>query len=401
MPENDNAVNWLLSDNNADVIQETLTGLDEGQEKLRLIRSLRKNLSVKQAQLVIGLAELRIRARNKFEKADQMFFDRPSLEMATNDVIGSFKAQRFKKFNSIRDICCGIGGDLIAMTKLSDDCRGIDSNPTAVAYANANLIAHDLPPVAEIASFATDMAADFDALHIDPERRSNQQRSTFGDHFSPPLTKIFSIANSIATAIKIAPATDISQSAGVPCEELEQMWIGHRRECKQQVIWTGELAKYAGHRVAVSLDSHAENEFACPQSELAGQIPSVSNQPHRFLYVPHNCVLAAKLQDALATKFSMDKLDHDIDYFTCDQSIEHGLLSKFEVLEKLPASVDKVKSAIQKYNFSELEIKKRGIPESFVKNFKFKLDNSTHNRGTLFLTKVAGKMIAIIGRRIR
>jgi len=81
------------------------------------------------------------------------------------------------------DLCCGIGGDLVALAKRNYVC-GIDSNPTRLAMARMNAAALGLDQTA----FAlADVAPRADAVFIDPARRHGQRRVRRGSEYSPPL----------------------------------------------------------------------------------------------------------------------------------------------------------------------------------------------------------------------
>ena len=58
---------------------------------------------------------LRAAARTKFSRADEMLFDRVGLEQSTDEVVAAHKARRFAGYSAIADLCCGIGGDTIAL----------------------------------------------------------------------------------------------------------------------------------------------------------------------------------------------------------------------------------------------------------------------------------------------
>ena len=62
-------------------------------------------------------AELRLRARAKFDRAGRMFFTRSGLEQASAEVVARHRARRFDTAGPVADLCCGIGGDLIALAE--------------------------------------------------------------------------------------------------------------------------------------------------------------------------------------------------------------------------------------------------------------------------------------------
>ncbi|MFM9114750.1 MAG: hypothetical protein ACKOU6_01130, partial [Planctomycetota bacterium] len=91
----------------------------------RLLQRLRRDLSTERARLVVEQVELRRRARDKFQLADHLFFTRRALEQATDDVLAQVKASRFPAGTLVVDVCCGIGGDLMALAERGP-VRGVD-----------------------------------------------------------------------------------------------------------------------------------------------------------------------------------------------------------------------------------------------------------------------------------
>src|SRR3954451_6365640 len=89
---------WLVSD----AAIPWLAAAAEPQVQLvKFAQTLRKQFSALRTHLILEQAELRRRAKEKFARADQLFFTRQSLEQATDDRIASYKASRFEACESI------------------------------------------------------------------------------------------------------------------------------------------------------------------------------------------------------------------------------------------------------------------------------------------------------------
>lgn len=76
---------------------------------------LRREYSAELVTAALGQHELRRRAQAKFTRAERMYFTRAGLEQATSEVIARHRATRFDGVLRMADLCCGIGGDLIAL----------------------------------------------------------------------------------------------------------------------------------------------------------------------------------------------------------------------------------------------------------------------------------------------
>ncbi|HEX4415357.1 MAG TPA: hypothetical protein VH107_17115, partial [Lacipirellulaceae bacterium] len=196
------------------------------------IAKLRRQLSADRAHLLVLQAELRRRATAKFTHPEEMFFTRVGLEQSTDEWIAAYKANRFNNLR-VTDYCCGIGGDLSALATQSE-ATGIDHNAVAAYFAHLN--AKTDVRCDSVTAFEL---ADYDAWHIDPDRRPTGQRSTSFDHCDPDRTAIEQmLARNPNAAVKLAPATKLPPEWLERCE-LE--WISRDGECKQLVAWHGSL----------------------------------------------------------------------------------------------------------------------------------------------------------------
>src|SRR5690606_37552124 len=85
---------------------------------------------------------------------------------------------------------------------------------------------------------------DFDAWHIDPDRRPSGKRTTNVELHEPPLEVLERmLADNPNGAIKLAPAAEVPLAWQ---ESAECEWIGSRGECRQLIVWHGKLARDTG-----------------------------------------------------------------------------------------------------------------------------------------------------------
>ncbi len=388
---------WLLSEQSNHWLTQTQKRLENSDELHQIVKSLRRDLTAERAGAAIDMAHCRIRGRIKFDRAAEMYFTRVTLEMATDEMIAKHKAARFDHVRNLADVCCGIGGDLIGLAGRKSPAQtiGFDSDPIAAAYAQANLLIHGLSGETRACHFnASDLNA-FDAIHADPERRTSGKQ-TRGDRFSPPLELLIHNNHNISKSIKVAPATELTND--LPGCEIE--WVGHSRECKQQILWTGDLAKHVDCLTATVIDQGRVSQFVRPKASVRNCLNTLANHPEPYLYEPHNTLIAAGLVDAFAEQYGLRRMHQSIAYLTGHREVQSGMLSRFEMLEAMPADFKRVSASLRKYQFGELAIKKRGVDENVFRQFqKIKLEGDEPN-GTLILTEIQGQVVALIARRI-
>lgn len=407
---------WLMSEEAKPILTQTQAAFADRINAVRIAKSLRRKTTPTRSALVMEQAQLRERASEKFSKASQMFFTRRGLEQASGSGIAQYKARRFATLDRVADVCCGVGGDLIALANRTQAAGtaivGVDSDELTCLFAERNLrlntvsvehvggIGDALATQSVLgvshAAFAEFDLADFDGIHIDPDRRVGE-RTVRGNRFSPSLTEVLGSTVGKSLAIKVAPATP-------PIAELpltvQREWIGDHRECKQQVLWLGPIAAQPGHRTATYVGRKGRvSQISVPAAEAVVPRSSV-NEIGRYVFEPHAAVLAAGLEDALAQQFDIAKFTSSIAYLTGDTPIRDPLLANFEVIEVLKLQLRNTVAALRALDVGEVEIKKRGIENVTVDTFRrMKLEGS--GTATVILTRYGKTRIAIIARRVR
>lgn len=384
---------WLVSPA-AERWLDIAAGADE-KSLVRMSLTLRKDLGVTRTHLVIAQAELRRRAHPKFKCASRMFFTRQLLEQATDDQIAGYKAQRWPADGRLGDLCCGIGGDLMALAQRGP-VVGIDRDPVAVVLSAANCRTAGLTNAdVQLADACEHDVAAFVAWHIDPDRRVEGKRRTRVECHTPDLDSLERLlARNHQAALKLAPA------AGLPerwLEAAELEWIGNRGECRQQMVWFRDLARDPGRRSATVFAAgaaeprtvHGDARLETPTAEALG----------RYVFEPHAAVLAADLTGVLAGQHSLQCVSPGIAYLTGDQTLSDPALACFEVTEVLPLDPKHLREAIRVRAIGNLEVKKRGVridPEEVRKQIHPRGDN----QATLIITLLKKKVVAILAQRI-
>jgi hypothetical protein len=394
---------WLTGDEGCGLLNE----LGEFAAPLHaIVKRLRGQLSPERTHLVLDQIDLRRRAAVKFSQAHRMFFTRVGLEQATDEWTACYKASRFAGARpgfspSTADLCCGIGGDLLAMAT-AGTAVGIDCNPIATHFAAANT-----GTVVHTADAADFDLREFDAWHIDPDRRAGGRRTTSLEFCQPDVAAIERLVARLPhAAMKLAPATKVPHDWTVRCE-LE--WISLDHQCRQLVAWHGRLALAPGkHRATIlrknspsrSGDELVEGRSVRTITGLPNHPIPIANQLDRYIFDIDAAVLAAGLKGVLAAEHNLSALSAGPTYLTGPHPIEDSALACFEVLDVLPIQLRKLAPYLRERTIGQLEIKKRGIdidPERLRRDLKLRGDNEA----TLLLTRIAARPTAVLARRLR
>ncbi|HVT29867.1 MAG TPA: class I SAM-dependent methyltransferase [Lacipirellulaceae bacterium] len=384
---------WLTGSDARALLEE----LAAEKSPLHLVVSrLRRRVTQNQTHLLIEQTELRRRAAAKFTRADQMFFTATGLEQATDEWVARYKASRFAaqrvggRAGDIADLCCGIGGDLVAFAK-TFRAVGVERDPIAAHFAAVNV-------GAEVRAVdATDFNLDgFAAFHIDPDRRPTDRRTTSLEYCQPNREAIEQLLRHLPdAAVKLAPATVVPREWAERCE-LE--WISRDGECRQLVAWHGSLAQRPGRRCATILS--ATRGYA-PRTVVGipRQVLPIAEKPNRYVFDVDPAVLAAKLKGSLAAEHQLSALGDGPTYLTGPHALDDAALACFEVDDVAPLHPTMLAKYLSARGIGRLEIKKRGIdidPEELRRQLKLRGDNGA----TLLVTQVAGRARAILAHRI-
>ena len=376
--------------------QQWLTKLSavDGEVPMGMRKKMREALGTERAVLVSQQVELRQRARVKFEKGNDMLFTKRGLEQSTDEHIALYKSQHIPEEYRVADLCCGIGGDLIRLAK-RHSAAGFDLDPVMCHIAAHNCGVHGVSVAVRELDVTVDpnQLAEFDFLHVDPDRRVLTHRRTEVESYEPPLSVFESMMErGVPMCIKIAPGALAPEHWVAHCK-LE--WIESRRECRQQLLWFDDNVP-AGSRVATEVD----------QTGMRWQVQGEMCEPEswtysvkRFIYEPRPSVLAAGIAESVARQFNLDAIWPDVVYWTSEEFHQAKWASVFEVEDVMPFEVVAIRNCLAAKKVGRLEIKKRVTevdPQRLRKELKLKGDESR----VLLLAGFNQKVTAIIARRV-
>lgn len=404
-----NEFRWLMSDEAADLLRVAFDAFSGDSNPLKIAKQLRGSTSPTRSALVMEQAQLRIRAKKKFPQAEKMFFTKRGLEQSSGFEFAQYKASYFQSLATVADICCGVGGDLLALATRDPNgshetkTTGVDIDPVTALFAQKNLAVHLANTGGNIASaqiretaFESLDLSEFAGLHLDPDRRKGR-RTTDGRHFSPTLNDIFAnVSASQLVAVKVAPATP--RSDYLP-PHVHRQWLGDPRECKQQMLWLNSPHSPGGRSATMICNDGQSHSIGRADEEKPER--SVAPNLHQYLYEPRSVVLAAGLEDHLAAQHGLERIAYDIPYYTSKQLIQAPLLSRFQVVDLLKLDLKLIHSFLSVNDVGQIELKQRGIDKvTYDRVRKLKIKGA--RKATLILTRYGElqKRRVIIAKRL-
>ncbi|HET9382182.1 MAG TPA: methyltransferase domain-containing protein [Streptomyces sp.] len=361
-------------------------------EELAVATRLRREHPAGLVSAALGQARLRQRAVAKFgaEDAGRMFFTPNGVEQSTRAAVAAHRAGRFAGLGvaSVADLCCGIGGDAIALARAGIRVLAVDRDPLTAAVARANAEALGLAGLIEVreADVTEVDTAGFDAVFVDPARRGGRGRIFDPEAYSPPLSWAVRAAGAAPhAALKVAP--------GIPHEAVpepaEAEWISDGGDVKEAVLWFGTEP---GAVRATLLPG--------PRSLLSRGLPDPAVRPvGRYLYEPDGAVVRSHLVAEVAEQVGGGLLDATIAYVTSDILRPNPYATAYEITDRLPFHVKRLKALLRERGVGVLTVKKRGSAVG-PEELRRKVRPQGPNAATVFLTRVAGAPTMLIGHPV-
>lgn len=344
-----------------------------------------------------ALTQVRLRAQayRKFgPDAARMYFTPDGLEQATTADVAAYRASALgargvPAGGRILDVCCGVGGDMIALARAGYAVHAIDRDPLTAEVARANAEALGLGDRVSVELAGAEdirVGGRYDAVFCDPGRRTGGRRVFAPSSYSPPLPVALDLAaRARHGCVKVAP--------GIPRELVpngaEAEWISDRGEVKEAALWLGEAAQV--RRRATVLPSGA----SLGAGRHAGEPPV--GPPRRFLYEPDGAVLRAHLVGEVAALVGGTLLDATIAYVTADRLVPTPFASRYEVTDVLPFSLKRLRALLRARDVGAVTIKKRGSAVD-VERLRRDLRLSGGSGAVLVLTRTAGSPTVLLCR---
>lgn len=368
----------LLSPQGQALLSELAAEEISPSRELALNDRLRKRYPAPLVIVALELAQLRLRARSKFSMADQMYFTREGLEQASSEMVARHRARRYESERMVADLCCGIGGDLIALAP-GREMLAVDRDPlhARIAELNESVCGHTHIEVRCEDVTRTDLR-DVGAVFVDPARRRGGRRELQPEGSSPPLSWCLTLADTTA-AVGIKAAPGVPRELAPPGWELE--FISVAGDLKEGVFWSPGLAS-APRRATLLPEGHTLLPEPGPEVKCA--------LPGEYLLDPDPAVTRAGLVQELARSLNAWKLDPEIAFLSTDSPVRTPFARTLRVEESLPWSLKSLRGSLRRLDVGAVDIRKRGSPVDVEElRSRLKLDGS--RQAIVVLTRVLGK----------
>ena len=362
------------------------------EKALRLAEQLRGQYSPGLVAAALTQLSLRTAARDKFGLADDMFFTRAGLEQSSSEAVARHSARRFASLDLIADLCCGIGGDLVALASAARRVLAVDADLQTLRFAERNVAV--LLPAASVLFVCADVrdltwAGDVQAVFIDPARRTSSRRLRAGDS-QPPVDWCLALADRV-------PRVCIKAAPGVPHELVPSGWelefVATGRDLKEGLLWSPALATTTRRatvlRSAVLRSGTADEGTAMAGAETmvaepGAQVPVAD--PGQYLLDPSPAVTRAGLVAELGQQLGAWQIDPMIAFLSLDRPVSTPFARTLHVLESMPWHERQVAQRLRELGIGSADLRRRGLAGD-VEQIRRRLGLSGDRTATIVLTR--------------
>lgn len=339
-----------------------------GQPLVQILQRLRKSFPEPLAAFIVEQARLRTESIAKFPESEskRLLLTRKTLEQATSRAVADCKFSIVPEGATVGDLCCGIGGDLMAIAR-SHLAIGVELDPTVARMAAHNLLATGRSNAALVQSdFSRFDCTRFDFLHVDPDRRPQGVRTTSLESMNPGFGEILEKLAGKFAAIKLAPATGLDDSRH---PAMHRQWIGFRRECREQVVWLNSPKPVPFPRTAtVVLDSGQQESISGNAGPPA--VECMAPRPGDWILEPHAAVFAAGLAACLAERAGGAWISPDSPYVLSHHEWDTRLAQRFRILATDRLDRKRLQAALREQQAGPLEWKQRAVSQQVFDAFR-------------------------------
>ncbi len=365
----------------------------------------------------------------------QMLFTRAGYEQSSAEPIARYRAARFGGARRVADLCCGIGGDLLALAS-GREALAVDRDDVHARLALHNAAVYGQAGNARaVVADVRDIRLDgLDAVFIDPARRSGpgtaparptvprpelaaarpgraahraRRAGSAPASRSRPLDWCFALAERVpAVCVKAAPGLP----AGLIPDGWEAEFIADGRDLKEAVLWspalaTAPVAGSGGPRRALVLSGAVAHALvACPGD------PVPVTEPGEYLLDPNPAVTRSGLVEDLARSLAaadgaerrprrraseVAKIDPQIAFLTLSQPVQTPFARTLRVLDSAPWNEKRFARRLRELGIGAADIRRRGLAGD-VDQIHRRLKLAGPNRATVVITRVNDKPWGLI-----
>jgi hypothetical protein len=337
-----------------------------------------------------------------------MFFTRAGLEQSSSEVVARHSARRFAGLDLVADLCCGIGGDLVALAGAARRVLAVDADLETLEFAERNVAVHsraatvmfvcadvrDLTlwalhprlrgPSSAQSSPSDAWAGEVQAAFIDPARRSGGRRFRTGDS-EPPLDWCLALTDQV-------PPVCVKAAPGLARELVPSGWesefVAVGRDLKEALLWSPAFATTTA-RATVLRGGTGDSGTVLAGAETLTAEPGAHvpvADPGEYLLDPNPSVTRAGLVAELGQQAGAWQIDPMIAFLSLDRPVSTPFARTLRVLESMPWHERQVAQRLRELGIGSADLRRRGLAGD-VEQIRRRLALSGDRAATIVLTR--------------
>jgi len=255
------------------------------------------------------LSQIKLQKKNlkKIPISKELLFTDQGAQQASSWQLSQYHADKFKKYDRVADICCGIGIDLINIAKNKKQVFAVDLNKDTLKLAEYNCAIQNLQNIEFMLGKAEEFTTPVDAIFIDPDRRPGSFRKISPEEYSPSFSNVLELRKICKNiTIKLSPATDY-RKLNLP-EDSTLEFISEDGTLKEILLCMGELATANCRRKAVLLPSN----LTLQNSNIKIKVVEIQ----KYVFEPDPAIIRAGLVQELGSKLDYNLIDSKLALLT-------------------------------------------------------------------------------------
>ena len=326
---------------------------------------------------------LQKKALNKMPFAEKWLWTEKNLQQASTFHLAQYHGTLFERYDTVADICCGIGADLLFISKGKQRCYAVDNDENILRIARYNMHYFQRNNIVYQHIPAEKFSADCEAVYVDPDRRTADRRLVEIQKFSPNIDTIEKLIKTYSNvAVKLTPTLDYEDKK---FSEYSFDFVSVNGELKECLLRSGTLKH---KKQAVILPKGVVfSEKRHPNTDIAtvGQ----------WLFEPDPAIIRAHLVNDLACECNMKRIDENIALLTTDSVPDEIYGKKYQVVTYFDYNLKGLNNYLKSKHIGILDIKTRGFSET-VENFRSKLRLHGKEKATIFIVRIKEKHVCIV-----
>jgi SAM-dependent methyltransferase len=356
---------------------------------LRVAETLRRTWPAELVAAATEQAVLRQRAAAKFTRATEMLFTRDGLEQASGENVARHRARRFAAAapDRVLDLCCGIGGDLLALGSATTTVISVDRDETHAVLARHNANVYGVDAATAVADVHDIHLSDDTAVFVDPARRTTAAAGGRRGGYSPALDWCLALPVERVT-IKTAPGLDLS----VVANGWEAEFVAVGRELKECVLWSPGWGGARRRATLLPAMKGGDAVEVVPDPDRPG---APVRPPGRFLLDPSPAITRAGAVADVAAALDAWQIDPRIAFLSADHALRSPYGRGLTVEASLSFNLKALRAELRRLDVGSIDIRRRGLAGD-VDDLRRRLATTGSRQATVVLTRVADKPWAFI-----